>query len=509
MPYARWYPSLTQMPDGRMLILSGMVSSYNFANTPEIYNPATGGSSTVAVSTPELHEEQYPQTAVLPNGKVLSISAEHGAVMTFDPATRAWTRLGTTQVPFGAWTSFAPGKFLVTGGSATLDSYFPNNPVPSTRAAKVLDMTSGSPVWTDAGTMANARSFHNVTMLPTGEAMVIGGSTVVNDFSSTGTQTAEVWNPATNAWRQVAAPARPRMYHSVSMLLPDGRVLSAGGGRLAPAPDQLNMQMYSPDYLFKGPRPTISSLPGQIEYSSTMDLETPQAASIAKVSMVSLASVTHTADWNQHFVDLPFSRSGGTLTVSTPASANLAPPNSYMIFAVDENGVPSTARIVRLGGTGAGDAQPPTVSVTAPASGATVSGSVNVTATAADNIGVEAVQFLVDGVATGAEDTSSPYTLTWASTSATDGAHTVSALARDAAGNTTTSSAVPVTVANGGAGGGSGLVAAYSFNEGSGSTFGDSSGTGNNGSLFQATWTTGKYGTALSFDGSNDYASVA
>ena len=87
-------------------------------------------------------------------------------------------------MPYGAWTSFAPGKFLITGGGATLDSYNPSNPGAVTKAAKVLDMTSGSPVWTDAGTMANGRSFHNVTMLPTGKAIVIGGSTIVNDFST-------------------------------------------------------------------------------------------------------------------------------------------------------------------------------------------------------------------------------------------------------------------------------------------------------------------------------------
>ena len=268
MAFSRWYPSVTQMPDGRMLILSGAKDiSTAWVNTPEVYNPATGTVGTLPISTPELHEEQYPQTNVLPDGKILAISAEHGGIMTFDRTTDAWTRLGTTQVPFGAWTSIAPGKYLITGGSATLDSYNPSNPVPSTRAAKVLDLTSGSPVWSDAGTMATARSFHNVTMLPTGEAMVIGGSTVVSDFSSTGTKTAEVWSPDTNSWRSVASPAALRMYHSVSMLLPDGRVLSSGGGRLAPAPDQLNMQMYSPDYLFKGPRPTITSLPGQIEYA--------------------------------------------------------------------------------------------------------------------------------------------------------------------------------------------------------------------------------------------------
>jgi hypothetical protein len=295
------------------------------------------------------------------------------------------------------------------------------------------------------------------------------------------------------------------MYHSISMLLPDGRILSAGGGRLAPAPDQLNMQIYSPGYLFKGARPTITSLPGQIEYGGTMDLVTPQAADIAKVTLVSLASVTHAADWNQHFMELPFTRNGDVLSVSAPANANLAVPNHYMVFAVDSRGVPSMARMVKLGGSAPGDTTAPAVSVTAPADGASLTGQVTLSASATDDVGVAAVRFQVDGVDVGSEDTTAPYSTTWASSSVGNGPHTVTAVARDAAGNTTSSTPVPVTVSNAAV---SNLVAAYSFNEGAGTTFSDSSGSGNGGSLFQTTWAAGKYGTALSFDGSNDYATV-
>lgn len=510
MQHARWYPSVTQLPDGRMLTLSGMKTPYDFANTPEVFDPATGRVSAVPISTPEMHEEQYPQTAVLPSGKVLAISAEHGAVMTFDPRTNAWDELGTTQVPFGAWTSFAPGKFLITGGAATLDAYDPSNPVPSVRKARILDMTSGSPVWSTVPDMATARSFHNVTMLPTGEAMVIGGSTEVNDYSPNATLSAEQWSPTTNTWKQLASPARPRMYHSVSMLMPDGRVLSAGGGRLAPSPDQLNMQWYSPGYLFKGPRPTITSLPGQATIGSTMELVTPQAADIAKVSLVSLGSVTHTADWNQRFVDLPFTRDGNTLTVDTPANANIAPANYYMVFAVDSNGVPSMAKIIQLrDGAPVGDTTSPTVSMTAPAAGATVSGNVTLSATAADAVGVAGVRFEVDGTAVGAEDTTAPFSVSWSSTAVANGTHSIRAVARDAAGNTSASPAVGVTVTNTTTPPPSGLVAAYSFNEGAGTTLTDGSGRGNSGTVVGPAWTTaGKYGGALTFDGTNDHVTV-
>ncbi|PKH40185.1 Glucose/arabinose dehydrogenase, beta-propeller fold [Nocardioides alpinus] len=162
--------------------------------------------------------------------------------------------------------------------------------------------------------------------------------------------------------------------------------------------------------------------------------------------------------------------------------------------------VPAPAQVVV-------DQAPPTVAVTAPTAGATVSGQVPLSATASDDVAVVGVQFRVDGVAVGSEDTSAPYTATWASTTAGNGQHQVTAVARDASGRTTTSAAVAVTVANAGV---AGLVGGWSFDDGSGGTAADSSGRGNTGTLSGPAWTTdGRYGGALVFDGTNDMVSVA
>lgn len=603
MQYPRWYPSVTQMPDNRFLSFSGQSVQGTFVNTPEIFNTKTNTNSIVPISTPQLREIQYPQTSVLPNGKVLAISTERGGVMVYDPSNNGWVNTGTTQVPYGIWTSFAPGKYLITGGGLTFNDYHDRaddpDAVPSQRTSRILDMTSGSPVWTTGSAMNQGRSFHNVTMLPNGKALAIGGSTIVSDFAraAQSTVTAEQWDPATNSWTQMANPARPRMYHSTSVLLPDGRVLSAGGGRLAPAADQLNAQIYSPSYLFQGPRPTITSAPSAISHNSTMDFVSPDAANIGKVSFVNLGSVTHGTDWNQRFLELPFTRNGDTLTINTPANTNLAPDNYYMVFLVDNNGIPSQAKIVKLGTpdtaaptitgaaatnitgtaatvswttnedsdtqveygtttaygssttldanlvaahsqtlagltpetlyhyrvksrdaagnlatsgdftftTAAVDSQAPTVGITTP-TGGTVSGAISVSANASDNTGVAGVQFKLDGVNLSSEVTSSPYTLTWNTNQTSNGNHTLTAVARDASGNTTTSAPVTVTVSNTGGGG---LVGAWSFNEGTGATANDTSGNANHGSIFQATWyTTGKFGKALAFDGSNDMVTV-
>jgi hypothetical protein len=130
---------------------------------------------------------------------------------------------------------------------------------------------------------------------------------------------------------------------------------------------------------------------------------------------------------------------------------------------------------------------------------------VTVSATASDNVGVVGVQFLLDGNPLGAEDTTAPYGVTWTTTSVANGNYQLAARARDAAGNQTTTAAQPVTASNG-----AGLVAAYNFNEGTGTTLTDRTGLGHTGTIAGATWTTqGRFGSALTFDGSNDWVTVA
>jgi glucose/arabinose dehydrogenase/PKD repeat protein len=154
------------------------------------------------------------------------------------------------------------------------------------------------------------------------------------------------------------------------------------------------------------------------------------------------------------------------------------------------------------------DTTPPSVSVTAPSAGATVSGTTTVTANAADNVGVAGVQFRLDGASLGAEDTAAPYSMPWDTTGASNGTHSLTAVARDAAGNLATAAAVSVTVANGG-GPPSGISVGYNFNEGSGTAAADASGHGITGTLTNGpTWPAGKYGTAVGLDGSNDFVNL-
>lgn len=143
-----------------------------------------------------------------------------------------------------------------------------------------------------------------------------------------------------------------RMYHSTAILLPDGRVLSAGGGkRTADVVDHHNAEFYSPPYLFsETERPEISDFPEEVDYATKFDvvISTPGASDVDRVTLIRLGSVTHQFDMDQRFLELDFAiRAEDTLRVVSPATRDEAPPGYYMLFVLD-NGVPSIGRYIKL-----------------------------------------------------------------------------------------------------------------------------------------------------------------
>ena len=243
---------------------------------------------------------------------------------------------------------YRPGKILKTGTSVDPDAASR----PSAATAYVLDMTQGSPAWVQVPSMNFARTYHTMVLLPDGNVLVTNGGPTTDAIGvNTAVLQAELWAPATQQFSKLASMVAPRLYHSTALLLPDGRVLVAGGGRyhtVNDPTDQLSAEIYSPPYLFNGARPVISAAPAATPYATNFSITTPDASQITSVALIRLGAVTHAFDQNQRYVPLTFQQATGGLTVQSPSSANLAPPGYYMLFIVNATGVPSVASMIQV-----------------------------------------------------------------------------------------------------------------------------------------------------------------
>lgn len=338
MRRGRWYPTNTTLPNGHVLILAGRDEVGDEVAEPEVWS-STGLRQLAGAG---LVLPYYPRTFVAPNGLVFYAGEQTTSRYLNTSGSGAWTSVGSRRYgarPYGAAVMYELGKILYTGGGRT------------TNTAEIIDLNAASPTWQWTGSMAFARRNLNATVLPTGEVLVTGGSShpSYNDVTQA-IRAAEMWNPATGLWTTMASNAVSRTYHSTSLLLPDGRVLHAGSGEGADMPEERSAELYSPPYLAKGPRPTIAAAPEQVGWGTSFNVQTPEAAEIAKVSLIRLGSVTHAFDMNQRLLRLPFTRQSGGLTITAPANGSHAPPGHYMLFLVNGNGVPSVAKIVKVSG---------------------------------------------------------------------------------------------------------------------------------------------------------------
>jgi chitodextrinase len=350
MAVGRWYPTVTALPDGRMLVTAGEIDCGGcVATIPEVFDPQL--ASWTQLTGASMSFPYYPHMFVLGDGRVLAAATTEAPIVSrvLDIPTQTWSAVDpTTAVDGGSSAMYAPGKILKSGRSVD-----PDQPViPSTATTYVLDMNQPTPAWRQTASMNFARTYHTLTLLPDGTVLATGGGPNTDALGvDNAVLAAELWSPATETWTTLASMQRPRLYHSTALLLPDARVLVLGGGRFnggdAPT-DQKSSEIFSPPYLFKGARPVITSAPTTATYGAGIGVQTPDAASIGSVVLMKLGTVTHSFNTNQRIVPLAFTAGAGTLSVQTPANANLAPPGHYMLFILNTNGVPSVASIVQL-----------------------------------------------------------------------------------------------------------------------------------------------------------------
>ena len=521
MSVTRWYPTATELADGRVLVFSGdnivqdrpsqphPFEDASVNSLPEIYNPKTNSWTDLTSAT--LTAPLYPFMFVLSNGKVFDAGPDT-VTRTLDPATQTWATVGTSPFDGMSAVMYRPDKIMKAGTWADPDFfgskvYNATSPGPTA----VIDMGAPSPAWRSTAPMAFGRAYQNLTLLPDGTVLASGGmSTSDGTDLSKAVLPAEIWNPDTETWTTVASLTNGREYHSTALLLPDGRVLMAGGGGLpGRATDQLNAEIYSPPYLFKGARPTIGSAPNGVAWGSNFDVTTPDAASITKVSLIRSPSVTHAFDENQRFQFLNFTTGSGKITVTAP-TASLAPPGDYLLFLLNSSGVPSTGTFIRLSANG--DVTPPTAPTNLTATPSSGQVALNWSAsTDADGVtNYDVYRSTTPGFTPSASNRiAQPATTTFTDIGVTAGTYYYKVTADDSAGNVSApSNEVTAVVPTGPL---PGLVAAYGFDEGSGTTTQDKSGNNNTGTVSNTTWagaSAGKFGNALSFNGTNAWVTV-
>ncbi len=371
MAHGRWYPTATVLGDGRMMVFSGLDENSLTNTTVEIYSLGSGWSPPYTASwTPPL----YPRLHVLPNGTVFySGSSVNSAI--FNPTTLAWstnvastnysgTRLYGSSVlfPLTPANGYKPKVMILGGGN------------PATATTEIIDLSAATPQWVYGPNMSAPRIEMNATILPSGKILASGGS-LNDEDKTTAALNADLYDPNANSFSSAGTAAYPRLYHSVSLLMPDATVWFAGSNP-ARGTYEPHMEIYSPAYLFNADgslatRPTITSVSTPVVgYGSAFTVQTPDAASISTVVLMRNGAPTHAFDMDQRYVGLSFTAGSGVLNVTGPPNGNIAPPGYYMLFLLNSAGVPSVASMVQMSAAPAD--VPPTGTITNPASNVSI-----------------------------------------------------------------------------------------------------------------------------------------
>jgi hypothetical protein len=381
MAQGRWYPSQLLMPDGRTMILSGLTkpgdrdySKYRVNADVEIFSP---NGRVEALDDLRFGEEWnpspvdvYPHMFWMPRGRALVAGPEPDDSFWIDRPRRRgdtpWGELPDLSL-HRSWSTAVKlrgGKVMVLGGSG------PDTDGADERRARasteIFDDNHPRRGWQPGPPLTVERSHANSVLLPDGTVATVGGGwgEVESEyyrweFDASRHTRVELYDPRTGHMKVGPAQTEGRTYHSVALLLPDGRVLSAGddvngrpthdrptGAGTGTASD--TAEIYSPPYLFRGRRPRLTSAPRRIRLGRPFAVRTPNR--IRRAVLVAPGAVTHSVDMNQRLVPLgrPLQRRGTRLVLRAPSRVHAAPPGQYMLFLLNRRGVPSVARFVRL-----------------------------------------------------------------------------------------------------------------------------------------------------------------
>jgi len=376
MQAGRWYPTTTMLGDGRVFVYGGQDENaddnaliefwHNDTNKWEAVVPTctigggpVGDCRTMTYSDGSLPvpgaPALYPRMVQLPNGKILHAGPEPETWI-FDPAAPAtspnWTYVNSTLnteyrsygsvvlLPLLPQTNYQP-VVMTMGGMG--------NTVAATNTTELIDMSQAAPMWVAGPAMSAPRVEMNATLLPNGKVLVIGGS-ADDENPSTASRSADLYDPATNSFTELAPNANAHLYHSTSVLLPDGSVVLSGGnpvqGKFEPS-----IEIYKPPYFYNADgslatRPSLTATPATVTYGQTFKATTN--GNIAAAVLIREGAATHAFDMSQREIGLNFAVNGTTIGIAAPPNSTIAPAGPYLLFLVDKNGVPSVGQVITV-----------------------------------------------------------------------------------------------------------------------------------------------------------------
>ena len=342
----RWYSSVAALSNGEMLTLGG---SYFPDPLAEVFQfdqtwRALSGEFPIELSGDYQWLQQTPQGTVLsfgPSNLLLDINTAEQGLMT--PRV---SRDFIDYRDYGSYAMFDVGKILVAGGAQ------------AQRSAVIIDTATHQTV--DTGSLIHGRRQHNLTILADGSVMASGGNGDGEIYYSPDAPvyTPELWQPSTESWTALNKMQGDRQYHSIALLLSDGTVLSAGGGLCGECTrhgyEERNAEIFYPPYLFDSDgslaaRPRLGLTPPHADFGETIFISIEHDRPIAKAHLIKLGSTTHSENQDQRLVPLSFEQRARRLTLTMPTSRHAAPPGHYLLFVLDDAGVPSPGAIIKLG----------------------------------------------------------------------------------------------------------------------------------------------------------------
>lgn len=397
MHHPRWYPTLVELPDGKFLVASGVVrfvkpTQLSSVRRTETFDPATNHWTENYVGPAS--ENSLPLVArlhLMPNGKVLYTGAGEmwapsgeaadealwGLQQVYDPATKTWEVAGPApfglprDIPSSVLLPLKPpydkGTVLTFGGALGPS---PGGYVAVPFSTLTTVDAAGHVTNEMTGNLNEARWSPAGMPLPDGTVLALAGarnSQTATPGFDVAVHSAEIYDPDRGTWTKVVSQSRDRSYHYSATLLADGRVLLGGaapigtltgpsrtvGGPFANNNHDPSFEIYSPPYLFRGSRPTISHAPAGIAWGETFELGVPNASDIRSVTLIKPPTQQHAMDSNTRSVELAFHPTGpDRLEVMAPPGGAVAPPGAYYLFVNRHNPgglTPSVARTVFVG----------------------------------------------------------------------------------------------------------------------------------------------------------------